>query len=664
MSSFNLLSIGNQALQANQTALNTVGQNISNVNTPGYSRQVANFVSRENLAGSYISDIERIADDFMTRQVWSDTSNFNYNQKLESFANELDNLLASENTSLSSALNEYFGALQSAVDDPTSLPNRQLFLAQASALENRIGGLQDSLTRQNESINVQLDSTVAQINNIVPRIAELNHQISKNTASDTVPNETLDQRDLLIEQLSGFIDIKTSVDTNGLVDIYIGEGQPLVIGTNSNRLVSIQGDPDPSKNDVALDIGSRPNVITDRINGGSLGGLLDYRESNLANATNELGRVVMAFTETMNEQHKLGMDLNGDLGGLLFKDINDPDLMVNRVSGSSNNGGTIQQARVEITDTSALKASSYKLIFNSNNNFSITRNQDGQLFNQNSFTDVATNATDVDQDGEYYWNSSTNELTIQMDGFKLTLDGQTAFAGGDSFLVQPVSSGASDFAVAMTDPRDLALASPLAGSSSINNTGTGSIEVVVTDTSVTTFTTTPGAMTPAIDISFSAGGSGLEYTVTEQGTGTVITPATAYVAGAPIVLNGYEVTISNSPAVGDTFSVNFNTGGVSDNRNALAMSDLQFAKVVEGASYQDVYAKLVQQVGTETKVAQSNTQASQAVLNVSIDQRASVSGVNLDEEAAKLIQFQQAYSASAKLISVSQSIFDTLLQSV
>lgn len=657
MSSFNLLSIGNQALQANQAALNTVGQNISNVNTPGYSRQVANFVSRENLAGSYINDIERIADDFMTRQVWSDTSNYSYYQKLESFANELDNLLASENSSISTAMNEYFGALQSAVDDPTSLPNRQLFLSQAGALENRIAGMYDSLTRQNESINVQLDSTVAQINSIVPRIAELNHQISKNTASDTVPNEVLDQRDLLIEQLSGFIDITTSVDSDGLVDIYVGEGQPLVIGTNSNRLVSIQGDPDPSKNDIALDIGSRPNVITDRIKGGSLGGLLEYRESNLANATNELGRVVMAFSETMNEQHQLGMDLDGDLGGLLFKDINAPELMASRVNGSSNNGGTIQQAKVEITDTSALKASSYTLIFNSNNNFTITRNQDGQLLNQNTFTDVTTGATDVDQDGEYFWNSSNNELTIQMDGFKLTLDGQTSFVGGDSYLIEPVRSGAFDFAVAMTDPRDLALASPLAGSSSIDNTGTGSIEVKVTDKTATTTST----MAPPVDVVISAGPN---YTIHEQGNPGNVYASGSYVPGEAIELDGYEVTISNSPAVGDTFSVNLNTGGVSDNRNALAMSDLQFAKVVEGASYQGVYAKLVAQVGSETKVAQTNTQASLAVLNVSIDQRASVSGVNLDEEATKLIQYQQAYSASAKLISVSQTIFDTLLQSV
>ncbi|WP_432471961.1 flagellar hook-associated protein FlgK [Amphritea sp. HPY] len=664
MSSFNLLSIGNQALQANQNALNTVGQNISNVNTPGYSRQVANFVSRENLSGSYINDIERVADDFMTRQVWSDTSNYSYYQKLESFANELDNLLATENTSLSSAMNEYFGALQSAVDDPTSLPNRQLFLAQAGALENRISGLHESLTRQNESINVQLDSTVAQINNIVPYIASLNDQVAKNSASDTVPNEVLDQRDLLIEELSGFIDITTSVGSNGLVDIYIGEGQPLVVGTNSNRLVSIQGSPDPSKNDIALDIGSTPNVITDRIKGGSLGGLLEYRESNLANATNELGRVVMAFTETMNEQHKLGVDLDGDLGGLLFKDINDPELVANRVNGSSSNGGTIQQTKVEITDVSALKASSYSLIFNSSDNFTLIRNQDGQQTNQSAFGAAEASANDVDQDGEYFWDKSSNELIVQVEGFKLTLDGQTAFVGGDSYLIEPVSNGAFDFAVAMTDPRDLALASPLAGSSSINNTGTGSIEINVTDTSATTFSTAAGVMTPAIDISFSTGGSGLEYTITEQGTGTVITPATAYVAGAAIMLNGYEVTISNSPAAGDTFSVNFNTNGVSDNRNALAMSDLQFAKVVEGASYQGVYAKLVEQVGSETKVAQSNTLASQAVLNVSIDQRASVSGVNLDEEATKLIQYQQAYSASAKLISVSQTIFDTLLQSV
>jgi len=663
MSSFNLLSIGNQALQANQAALNTVGQNISNVNTDGYSRQRVDFVSRPDLSGVFVNDIERISDQFMVRQVWSDTSNNSYYAKLEGFANELDNLLASDVTSLSTAMNEYFGALQSAVDDPTSLPSRQLFLAQAEALATRINSMQVSLTRQNDSINTQIDSTVAQINSVVPRIADLNDEIEKLAASNNVPNEMFDQRDRLVEELAGYIDISTSIDQNGVVDIYIGDGQPLVLNDRPQRLISVSGTPDATKKEIALDLGSRPNIITEKIRGGELGGLIEYRESNLANAANELGRIVMALSETMNEQHKLGMDLDGDLGGLIFKDINSFELMDARVSGSDNNGGLIQQDSVEITDVSALHASEYEMLFNSSNTFTMTREVDGVLIPQSSFA-VQANAAAVDQDGEYYWDTATNELTVQVDGFKLYLNGQTSFAAGDTFLVQPVRNGAADFAVAMTDPRDLALASPLASSSSINNTGTGSIDVKVTDVSTTTFTTTPKAMVPEIDITFSDTGAGLEYTVTEKGTATVITAATAYVPGQAISLNGYEVTITNSPLAGDVFSVGYNTNGVSDNRNALALSDLQFSKVVEGASYQDVYGKLVETVGTETQVAQTNAQASQAVLNVSLDQRASVSGVNLDEEAAKLIQYQQAYSASAKLIQVSQSIFDTLLQSV
>lgn len=662
MSSFNLLSIGNQALQANQSALNTVGQNISNVNTEGYSRQRVDFVSLNDRAGVFVNDIERISDEFMVRQVWSDTSNQNFYSKMESFANELDNLLAAESTSLSSAMNQYFGALQSAVDDPTSLPSRQLFLAQAQSLANRINAMDASLTRQNDSINSQIDSVVAQINSITPQIATLNQDIERLSASDSVPNEMYDQRDRLIEKLAGFVDISTSFDQNGSVDIYIGDGQPLVINDRGQRLVSVQGTPDATKNEIAVEIGSRANLLTDKISGGQLGGLIEYRESNLANAANELGRIVMAFSSSMNEQNALGMDLDGDLGGQIFRDINDPQLMDARVNASTLNTSTIQQDLVQITDVSKLKASEYELVFNTQNSFTMTRESDGAMMSQSSFA-LAASATDVDQDGEYYWDTSSNELTVQLDGFKLYLNGQTSFASDDTFMIRPVRTGASDFAVAMTDPRDLALASPLKTSRSIDNTGTGTIEVKVTDVATTTFTTTPGAMTPAIDIAISDPGTGLAYTVYEQGTATVIATG-AYVAGTAIALNGYEVTLSNNPKAGDSFSVNFNTGGVSDNRNALTMSDLQFAKLIEGSSYQDVYGSLVETVGTETNLAQINAQASRAVLDVSVSQRDSVSGVNLDEEATKLVQYQQAYSASAKLINVSQTIFDTLLQSI
>ncbi|BBB25152.1 flagellar hook-associated protein FlgK [Amphritea japonica] len=661
MSSFNLLSIGNQALQANQSALNTVGQNISNVNTDGYSRQRVDFVSLQDRGGVFVNDIERISDQFMVRQVWSDTSNQSFYSKMESFANELDNLLAAESTSLSNAMNEYFGALQTAVDDPTSLPARQLFLAQADALQNRINAMDVSLTRQNDSINGQIDGVISQINSITPQIASLNEDIERFSASNSVPNEMYDQRDLLIEQLAGFVDISTSFDANGSVDIYIGDGQPLVLNDRGQRLVSVQGTPDATKNEVAVEIGSRGNLLTDKISGGQLGGLIEYRESSLANAANELGRIVMAFSDSMNDQHALGVDLDGELGGLLFRDINDFELMDARVSASTSNNSIIQQDLVQITDVQALKASEYELIFNTQNSFTLTRESDGALLTQSSFA-LATSAADVNQDGEYYWDTGTNELTVQVDGFKLSLNAQTSFAGGDAFMIRPVRNGASDFAVALTDPRDLALAAPLSASRSIDNTGTGTISVAATDVTTSTFGTA-GTMTPAIDIEISDPGTGLIYTVYEQGTATVMATGN-YVAGEAIALDGYEVTLSNNPAVGDRFSVNYNTGGVSDNRNALAMSDLQLAKLIEGSSYQDVYGALVTNIGTATNVAQINAQASQAVLDVSVNQRDSISGVNLDEEATKLVQYQQAYSASAKLINVSQTIFDTLLQSI
>jgi flagellar hook-associated protein 1 FlgK len=672
--SYGLLNLGTQALRSNQTALSVTGQNIANVNTEGYSRQRPEFASRENIGGVEVYDITRIADQFLNRQIWADTASFNNADIFRTYANELDNLLATDATSLSTAMDKYFGALQTAVDDPTSLPNRELFVAEADALVRRFNDMDANLERQNQSLNGRLESSTAQVNAIARNIAQLNDTLRIATAAGSEVNELLDKRDAQLDQLAQFVNFTTIETPNtGEISVYIGKGEPLVIGKDANELVPSVDPADPNKVNVSLRIGNSTADITDQIKGGQIGGLLEYRDNILDTTRDQIGIITLAFADSMNKQHQLGADLDGELGGLLFSDINSPAAMQNRVLSDGRNVVNVN-ARVRIEDTTELKASEYKLVFNSESSFTLIRESDGKRWE-------SAQLQVPDQ-----LEMSTGSMKLSVEGFELTMSTSSGgpFASGDQFVLRPARTAASDISMVLKDPRDLALASPLRIETEAGNQGTGAATVTATDRAGLESVIDGNSLNPPIRIEFSqdAGGQ-LTYRVYNVSNpaepkeidlfnpdaNPVVTPIKAkeYVPGQPLDLPssfGYEVVVKNTPKAGDSFNVNFNKDGVSDNRNALAMSDLQFAKKVDNASYQDRYGQLIERVGTQTAVAQINAQASKSVLDANLQARSSLSGVNLDEEAAKLIQFQQAYQASAQVIRASQTIFDALIAAV
>ncbi|MDO6595099.1 flagellar hook-associated protein FlgK [Neptuniibacter sp. 1_MG-2023] len=753
--SFGLLTLGTQSLQANQTALAVTGQNISNVNTEGYTRQRPVFEAREGQGGVTIDNIDRVADAFLNRQIWADSSTYSSYDVFEDFANELDNLLASDVTSISTAMDDYFGAMQTAVDDPVSLPNRELFIAQAESLTQRFNDLDANIRRQNETINGQLESSVAAINTLAHSIAELNDDIRIANASGSVSSELLDQRDMKLEELSEYIGFTIIEDSNSQeVSVFVGNGEPLVVGQSANTLTTMTSPADSSQLNLGIQIGNNVGDITSQVSGGKVGGMLDYRDTTLNETLDELGRIALVFADTMNEQHQKGMDLDGNAGGLMFADINNATAASNRVLAERDNLSS-STGMVIINDVSKVEATEYELIFNSDDTFTLIRGNDEVRWDENEFNSNGTppaNASEVDEDGEYYLDAATGDLTLRIDGFTLQLDATTSFSQGDKFLIQPTRNAASEIDTVINDASQLALGSPLSTTDDVANTGTGEISVSITDKDYADQSAVVSQLTPPLNVSFL---SPLEATDTGTNTGTASnvqvadydvlsaitypvtitavggafnvtdsgSPATtvtgvgaigdseldlsasfgitvdiasvangdvftidhddseevayyqltdedgdrsvgAFNPGESIALEGFEITIKNQPNVNDVFTVQPNTDGVSDNSNALLLSDLQFYKTIEGASYQDKYGQTVERVGTEAAVAQLNAQAGKAVLDSNIAQRSSISGVNLDEEAAKLVQYQQAYQASAQLIQVAQTIFDTLLQSV
>ncbi|MDO6785622.1 flagellar hook-associated protein FlgK [Neptunomonas phycophila] len=674
MSSYNLLNLGTQALQANSSALGTVGQNISNVNTEGYSRQVVSLTTVQYSSGVQVESIDRITDRFLTEQMWSDVSTYNQSLTYSAFSSRLDDLLATDSTSISSALDSYFSALQNVVDDPTSTPNRELFIAEADALVQRFNNLDASLQTQNVAINDSVEDLADQVNSLTTNIAELNYKIKVGTAANRPINELEDQREELINQLSELVGVDAVEQDGNQISLFVGNGQPLVVGGSANRLSAIPGDPDASQTNLALTISNNEVDVTDQLSGGQIGGALKYREEALNDARDELGRVAILLSESMNEAHQSGIDLNNDLGGLIFSDVNSAQLQRSRVLADSDNRAQLEDGLVEIDDLSQIQASEYTVLYEGDNRITLTRESDGKVIRINDLQQVS-DPYDVEQ-GSYYLNDS-KELVFAVDGMKVTLSTDRRMSTGDEFVLQPVRTGAEDMNLEIQDGDHLALASPIRVVSDTENTGSGVTEVAVTDFRALSFDAS-GELAPPLSIVFN-NADPVQYTVYDMtdslnpqpysfdsdGDGTAeVLENIPYTAGDSIQLKGFEATITGQPKAGDRFSISFNEDGISDNRNALIMSDLQEADVNSKGAYQDLYGSLLERVGTRTSTAQINLDANKAVLTSTSDAKASVSGVNLDEEAAKLVQFQQAYQASAQLISTSQTLFDTLLSSL
>jgi flagellar hook-associated protein 1 FlgK len=674
MSSYNLLNLGTQALQANSSALGTVGQNISNVNTEGYSRQVVSLTTVQYSSGVQVESIDRITDRFLTEQMWSDVSTYNQSLTYSAFSSRLDDLLATDSTSISSALDSYFSALQNVVDDPTSTPNRELFIAEADALVQRFNNLDASLQTQNVAINDSVEDLADQVNSLTTNIAELNYKIKVGTAANRPINELEDQREELINQLSELVGVDAVEQDGNQISLFVGNGQPLVVGGSANRLSAIPGDPDASQTNLALTISNNEVDVTDQLSGGQIGGALKYREEALNDARDELGRVAILLSESMNEAHQSGIDLNNDLGGLIFSDVNSAQLQRSRVLADSDNRAQLEDGLVEIDDLSQIQASEYTVLYEGDNRITLTRESDGKVIRINDLQQVS-DPYDVEQ-GSYYLNNS-KELVFAVDGMKVTLSTDRRMSTGDEFVLQPVRTGAEDMNLEIQDGDHLALASPIRIVSDTENTGSGVTEVAVTDFRALSFDAS-GELAPPLSIVFN-NADPVQYTVYDMtdslnpqpysfdsdGDGTAeVLENIPYTAGDSIQLKGFEATITGQPRAGDRFSISFNEDGISDNRNALIMSDLQEADVSSKGAYQDLYGSLLERVGTRTSTAQINLDANKAVLTSTSDAKASVSGVNLDEEAAKLVQFQQAYQASAQLISTSQTLFDTLLSSL
>lgn len=632
-----LLLTGLSGLTAFRTVLDTTSHNIANVATAGYSRQRVELdATTPQIAGAgYVgtgvnaTDVNRLYDAFLSAQFRSSQTASAELDTYLGFASQIDGALANENIGLNSALQDFFNAVQGVADDPTSIPARQVMLTEGGVLENRFATLDQLFSDLGTQVRGSLQDNINEINTLSDNIATLNQQIkvALSNANGNVPNDLLDQRDKLIDDLSALVNVKTNEQEDGAVNVFIGNGQSLVLGERHNTLALQPSQFDPSSVDIVFQQPGGNTLVTQFMTGGEIGGTLRFKEEVLDEAVHSLGQIAIGLSFSINAQHANGIDLDGQQGLNFFSTptLSQIDLV--------NNGGSLT---TNVFDPSTINNSDYEVTTDGGNNYTITRLSDNTV--------LATGLI-------------AGTTLEQLDGLTFDLTGVSA---NESYrVISPTRYSAENFSLALSDPRDIAVALPVVSDQAASNTGTGGLgnisinglsaanlpsSVVLSyDDTLKQYTVSNATGGPlAYD---SASNSGQSYTVNVAGFGDI------------------SFTLTGQPDQGDTISLIDNAGGIGDNRNAHALANIQTSFTLSGgtASFQDVYGQLIADVGRRTQAAEVNSAAQNGLLTQMIASKEAVSGVNLDEEAANLIRFQQAYQAASQVVLTSRTIFDTLL---
>lgn len=621
-----ILNTSLTGMLAFQKALQVTSHNISNANTPGYSRQVTDFTSRVGSGsgnayiggGTQISQIRRVFDQMQVQQMRTSTTGFARFNTLDNLASRIDTFLADSDSGLNSSLQGYFNSMQDLANNPSSLPTRQALIGEAQGLASRFQSLDARLGEIEAEVNGRLELAVGDINRLSQGIADLNGKIALASNASSPPNDLLDQRDRLVTELSEQVSVTTNTQDDGTLSVFIGSGQSLVIGGTARQLGAAGSEFDMTRMTVVYQGAAGGTRLDTASTGGNLGGLLEFRSRILDPSRQSLGQTATALATSLNEQHRSGMDLRGNMGGDLFT------VAAPTVLPSSNNTGT-PSAAVAVSDVGQLTGVDYVLEYDGAA-YSLTRADTGAVI---PLSGTGTPADPFVGDG----------LSIDVSG--------GAPAAGDRMLIRSALDAAGTMQSVLSDPQALALAAPTRASASLGNIGSANVSAAaVVDPA------DPALLNNAL-IEFT---SPTTFSINGAGSFT-------YTDGDPIVVNGSSVTISGNPSAGDQFTIEANYGASGDNSNGLIMSNIQSVGILDGGtiSINENYGQLVSSVGSTTHQIKAGKEAQGVVLSNAEDAVLSTSAVNLDEEAANLIKFQQAYQAIAQVVAVASTLFDSLI---
>jgi flagellar hook-associated protein 1 FlgK len=652
-----LVNIGLSGLLAAQEGIQTVSNNTANVNTPGYNVESINQVELPGSggppgtvgAGTDVTSIQRAFDQFVYQEVIGASAANQAAQIMQTNTTNLASIfpVASGGAGgLGAAITSFFSAASQVAQDPTSAPNRAAFLSNAQSLASLFQSTGSELATNLTTDNSQIAGAVQQVNALTQQIAALNAQVMNQTgASTAASNSLLDQRDSLVQQLAQQLGLVSIAGTNGAVDLYTSSGAALVNGASSFSLAVTSGGYGDGTSDVTY--GPTGQDLTNSLSGGNLGGLLAFR-TELVSAQDNVGGLAVALASAVNSQQSLGLDLKGNLGQPLFS-VAGPTVYP---AAANTGSGTLSAA---ITDPNSFVPG----------DFILTKTASGF-----TATNIATGQV----------TTLGNGPTLSLDGMTVTVSG--AVQTGDSFKLEPTVAAPQSLTVALTDPSGIAAASPYVVTAGALTSGGA-----ITDKNVGNVQATAGGPAasgglPAGTVIVPAGNFGQNLTIAFtsatsfnvlSSSGTVIASgsfsassgaeiAIAYPAPAPA---GEVATFALSPGTavkGDSFVVS--PGGVGSNGNMTAMAGLATQTLLAGQTLGSAYATLVTTLGSRGQEAQVAAQAAQAVLTRAQTTQQSISGVNLDQQAADLVSYQQAYQAAAQVIAAAQTLFNSLLQAI
>ena len=710
MGTSDVLSIGLSGAMTSERALATASHNIANAHTDGFSRQRVQVDTRPpQLAGVgalgtgvKINNVKRIHDNFVSQEMRSNASIANGLQTNYEFTSQIDNMLADPNAGLAPTLHSFFAAINNIANDPASQSARQVLIGEANALSERFSYLDSRFESLRKGTNETLKSHVKDVNDLAQAIADVNWKIVlAKEVTQGEPSDLLDQRERLLHQLSAKVVVRSNEQEDGALNVFIGNGQTLVLGKSAAELDLKANQHDPSQLDIIYKNRGVDSIVTKFLKGGSIGGLLDFREYMLGGAQNELGRIAIGVAKTFNDQHHKGMNLDNELGGDFFKAI---DKSTPLTLPSNTNKGDYE-LKTTITNTDNLTVSDYFLNYNAGT-YTLVRDSDELIISQ--FTSLPQ--------------------TIESEGFTVELERGTTIENGDSFMIRPTRVAAREFSVEIERANDIAAAAPVRVRTSVNNMGDIKATLNnVADINTPSFTTMPGTLSPSITVRFidenhielldDKGKIIQAQQLDDQNKAIPATPGVVGEPGSPAtpaipatpasrattikslaetghdddseipaeqietgitydpemginlfptpagMETGYSIQLTGKAKAGDTFVIEFNKDAVGNNVNALELGELQRKATLDNgtSNYNEVYSQLVSRVGSKTHELDVNREAQGILYAQAKAQREAVSGVNLDEEAADLVRYQQAYQANAQVIGAASEMFDTLI---
>ena len=657
-----LMNVGVSALNANQQALTTVGHNIANVNTPGYSRQTVytNALHGQNMGNGFIGKGVQVATVMRNYSALLNRQSNAANAIHAADTSRLQGLMQMQDVfkggdgSLGAAVTNMMNAFVDVQAAPSDATGRNVVLTRMSELAARFHAASNMLEEQDYSTAQQLRNNALLVNDKASQVARLNNEISRALATGHQPNDLLDARDQVIREINQYVQTTQVAADDGSISLFVGGSQALVLGINSGQLSVEETKEYPGSQRMALYFsqpgGQQLELTAAMVGGGEIAGLLKFRNEDLAEGRNLLGRLAMTIGHELNLQNQRGLTLNGQQGGALFS-LPTTSTGYGNITGYSNIGPGA--ATTQVMDASQLKPSEYRLVFEGSPVAPVlTRMSDGKVFNATSTPPL---------------NMGNLATGFDADGLRFIVPAATlaAAVSGNSMLFKPFSTAASEIEALVHNPDELAAASALTANINKNNTG----KLQLTQLGANDFTGIPAAQDP-VRLTFDGAGQ-VTYQIYDHLSSTWGLPSAPmdYTPGQPITINGWSITLTGTPAAGDTVDVanalDFGEAFRLNAGNAGAFLDLRDKKVFdEGTTLSDGFSAAMAVVGTRTQSVQLAEKLSSTVAkNLEMD-RTAVSGVNLDEEAARLLQYQQAYQASSKVIQIAQSLFDSVLNAV